>query len=115
MDIDDAVWAAAGLLPRRWVQAEPGRLLFALRRERRISQRHLADEAGLDHADVCRIESGADARLSTWKRLFRALGYDLTLVPASYAEETGDLLTEAKGARWRRQQDGLLWGRRRRR
>ena len=79
-----------------------------------ISQRHLAEEAGVDHAVVTRLERGCDARLATWRALFEALGYFAVLAPIPYEpEEIKELLTEKRGERWLRQQDGLAHGRQR--
>lgn len=36
----------------------------------------------MDRAQISRFEGGADARLSTWQRLYAALGLELLLVPA---------------------------------
>jgi transcriptional regulator with XRE-family HTH domain len=56
-----------------------GDLLRILRRERRISQRQLADEAGFNSSVVNRAERGGDALFSTWDRLFRGLGHRLRI------------------------------------
>ncbi|MFI5348194.1 MAG: helix-turn-helix domain-containing protein [Elusimicrobiota bacterium] len=84
MDLEETlgeVHEALGGVPKIWQEAPPGRQLRALRRARRVSQRHLADASGVDQADISRIERGADARLSTWKTLFLTLGYDAVLLP----------------------------------
>jgi transcriptional regulator with XRE-family HTH domain len=98
MDSDEAVVRAAARLRE-------------LRRERRISQRHLADEAGVNPALVNRVERGRDARLSTWAKLFEGLGYRFEAT--ELCEEAADLLTHERGRRWERQYDGLCVGKRR--
>jgi len=49
-------------------------LLRERRMQRRISQRQLADWAGVNVSVVSRAEKGEDAQLSTWDKLFRGLG-----------------------------------------
>lgn len=67
MDLDEVLDAAAEL-PLDWLELSPGEQLFLLRSALGISQRQLADEAGLDHSVVNRLERGADARFATWRR-----------------------------------------------
>ena len=95
MDLEetlDAVGVALDAVPAIWRESPPGRQLRALRRFRRVSQRHLAEVSGVDQADISRMERGADARLSTWKRLFFELGCDAVLLPLTSCEETAGLL-----------------------
>jgi len=59
------------------------RLLRDWRRRRRSSQRVLADFAGAPQSVVASAERGLDARVSTWERLFEALGCRLVVtIPA---------------------------------
>jgi transcriptional regulator with XRE-family HTH domain len=88
-------------------------LLKELRHERGISQRQLADEAGVNPAQVNRVERGRDARLSTWARLFEGLGYRLTLETAELCEEAPELLAEEAERRRERRLEGLCTGKRR--
>lgn len=69
-----------------------GDLLRTLREERRISQRQLADEAGVNSSVVNRAERGGDALFSTWDRLFRGLGHRLRFDAEELCEEAADLL-----------------------
>lgn len=69
----EAALTAALRLPRSWTSAGPGAQLRALREDRRVSQRLLAETAGLDASRVSRLERGGDAPLRTWLRLFSAL------------------------------------------
>lgn len=77
-------------------------LLKSLRLERRISQLHLADQAGVHASVVHRAERGSDARLSTWSALFDGLGYRLTFDVEELCEEEGDLLSAESAARQER-------------
>jgi transcriptional regulator with XRE-family HTH domain len=87
--------------------------LKELRLERGISQRQLADAAGMDAGQVNRVERGQDARLSTWVRLFEGLGYQLIFETQELCEEGADLLSEEAERRRERRLEGLCSGRRR--
>lgn len=52
-------------------------LLKALRRDRRVSQKQLAELMGIRQASVSKIEHQADMRLSTLRRYVEALGGEL--------------------------------------
>jgi transcriptional regulator with XRE-family HTH domain len=60
---------------------DTARLLRAVRRHRRLSQRDLADHAGVPHSTIGRIESGAvEPRVATLVAILRAVHLDLALV-----------------------------------
>ena len=84
-----------------------GKRLRELRRERGMSRRHAADSAGVEPSQVARVERGMDARLSTWLKLCRGLGYEFDLEPFEQCEEAGDLLTREKWRRLERRDMGL--------
>ncbi|MDE2142019.1 MAG: helix-turn-helix transcriptional regulator [Elusimicrobia bacterium] len=88
-------------------------LLTGLREERGISQRQLADEAGVDSSLVNRVENGRDARLSTWVKLFEGLGYRLLFDTTELCDESADLHAEEAERRRERQREGLCTGKRR--
>jgi len=72
-----------------------------------ILQRLLAEAAGVDQSVVSHLERGADARWSTWKRLFNALGFEAVLVPeVSADEDTEDFLLHERQRRKDRMEDG---------
>jgi len=86
---------------------EPGETLRELRLSLNVSQRHLAGEAGVDQAVVSRLERGADARWSTWKRLFSALGREIELTAHPYgADDAEDFLKDGVEARRERMEAG---------
>lgn len=88
-------------------------LLARLRRERGISLRQLADEAGVNPSVASRAERGEDAKLSTWERLFDGLGYRLSWAADELAEEMQDLLGEEAERRKEKCRQGLCAGKRR--
>jgi transcriptional regulator with XRE-family HTH domain len=59
--------------------------LRSARAARGLTQRQLADQAGLHQAQVARAESGADLRLSTLLELAHAAGLELFLAPRAVA------------------------------
>lgn len=88
-------------------------LLKELREDRGISLRQLADEAGVNVSVAQRAESGGDAKLSTWEKLFDGLGYDLKLDAQEQCEEAASLLSEEADRRAERRREGLCAGKRR--
>ena len=54
-------------------------MLKRLRHDRGISQHQLAEQSGVNASVINRAERGNDARLSTWDKLFEALGYPLAV------------------------------------
>lgn len=85
-----------------------GDLLKRLRRERRVSQRQLADAAGFNSSVVNRAERGGDALFSTWEKLFRGLGYGLRFDTEELCEEASDVLAEEAERRRESRRLGLL-------
>src|SRR4051812_30995345 len=89
----------------------PGKRLRALREAQGVSQRHLAQESDVSQPVISALERGADARWTTWKRLFTALGYEIVLTsePSDDAEdhlrngirERKEKMEEGRMARWR--------------
>ncbi len=47
--------------------------LRAIRESRTLTQRELAEKAGITHATISRIENGQSARVSTVRKLVEAL------------------------------------------
>lgn len=68
-----------------------------------MSQRHLADSAGVNPSVVNRAERGGDALLSTWERLFDGLGDRLEFDSCRTSEEAEELLMDEGDARRERQ------------
>ncbi|MDT4945247.1 MAG: hypothetical protein QOH14_1980 [Pseudonocardiales bacterium] len=79
-----------------------GHVLRAVRRARRLSQRELADHAGVPRSTIDRIESGrnGDPRLSTFEAILAAAGYHLIVTnqfgrPLDLTEQHPDLRDDA--------------------
>lgn len=95
MILDSAVSRMAALLRKR-------------RHELRISQRQLADSAGVNVSVVNRAECGNDALLSTWEKLFNGLGDRLELASTDFSEDAAGVLSEEAHRRNERRREGLL-------
>ena len=73
---------------KRWDLSD---ILRELRIRTGLTQAELAEDAGLGQAVVARLEGGGrDARVSTWRRVFSALGYRLDLSVHETVEEVDD-------------------------
>jgi transcriptional regulator with XRE-family HTH domain len=83
-------------------------LLKQRRLELRVSQRHLADSAGVSPSVVSRAERGGEALLSTWEKLFSGLGERLELDSTRASDDVEGLLVEEGEARRERRYQGLL-------
>ncbi|MBI2788048.1 MAG: helix-turn-helix transcriptional regulator [Elusimicrobia bacterium] len=59
------------------------RMFQYLRCRLRFTQLELAQKAGLTQSQVSRVESGADCLLSTWTKVYAAMGFELHLLPTS--------------------------------
>lgn len=55
--------------------------LWLARKLANLTQAELAAAAGMQQSLVARVERGRDARLSTLRRLYQALGYRMLIVP----------------------------------
>jgi len=67
------------ITPHNATLVELGRRLALLRKQQLFTQAKLARESGLGIATVNRIESGQDAQLSSWLKLFKVLGISSAL------------------------------------
>ena len=88
-------------------------LLISLRCRRGMSQLHLADAAGVRASVVQRAERGADAKFSTWRKLFTGVGCRLSFSTIELAEECFEFLAEEAERRRERRLAGLCAGKNR--
>lgn len=70
-------------LPADWRSHSVQRNFQSIRCRLRFTQEELALKAGLTQSQISRVESGADALVSTWTRVYQAMGFQLVLVPVS--------------------------------
>lgn len=73
-----------------------------LRHRRGASLRVAADLAGVNASVASRAERGRDAKLSTWDKLFGALGHELDWEAVETSEEAADLIAEEADRRLER-------------
>jgi transcriptional regulator with XRE-family HTH domain len=67
---------------RGWPLQSPHRLLYALRRMLRMSQRELSERSGVGRANIARFEAGSvDPSLSTVEKLLDGMGCAMVLLP----------------------------------
>lgn len=77
---DELMGAARGL-PVWWRDKSPADGFVALRRRFQFTQDEVAERSGLAQSLLSRLEGGGDARLSTWRRAYAAMGFELLLLP----------------------------------
>ena len=76
---------AAAAIPEHWRTQPAARNFQEIRCRLRFTQAELAGKAGLVQSQVSRVEGGEEALLSTWTRLYEAMGFGLVLLPVSAA------------------------------
>ena len=69
--------------PGPWKDMTPGRMLIVLRCHLRVTQDEVAKQGGLTQSQVSRLEGDEDALMSTWRRVYAALGFNVLLMPTS--------------------------------
>lgn len=68
--------------PEDWTQAPLGLVLTYTRRMYGLKQRELAGKAGLQPAQLCRMEGASvEPKLSSWRQAFAALDCGLLVLP----------------------------------
>ena len=83
------------LTPEPVILAELGARLARVRKQQRISQQQLAEQAGLGVATLRRIEAGQDSQLSSWIKLLKVLGRTSaidSLVPEKFESPMAEAL-----------------------
>lgn len=70
-------------LPEGWEEWPISRCLRARRMLQGLSQKALSAKAGIPRSQIARVEGSCDTRLSTLRRLAKALGLNLILAPAA--------------------------------
>ena len=70
-------------VPEVWRQKPAHFHLWLARKRARLTQAELARLAGVSQSFIARVERGRDVRLSTMRRLYAALGFQMLIVPLS--------------------------------
>lgn len=83
-------------------------LLKEIRKENHVSMRVLADEAGVNVSVVSRAERGGETMVSTWDKLFDALGHYLQVEVYETSEEWPDIMSIRSAEREARKRDALF-------
>ena len=85
------------LTPDNHILSEFGQLLARIRKQQRLSQTALAEQAGIGVATLRRIENGTDSQLGSWVKLLKALDMDATLdalLPEEFNSPMAETLRE---------------------
>src|SRR4051812_48797015 len=84
-------------LPALWRDYSNAEAPRWLRRRLGFKQSELARRSGVAQSQISKIEAGGDALLSTWTKLFRAMGVGLRVLPV--AEDPKEVVRAAKADR----------------
>ncbi len=99
----DELLTAGRSLPERWRTMPADEAFEYLRCRFRYGQEELALKTGMTQARISLLEGGADAKLSTWRRVYAAMGFELVILPVTRLDEAG-LKAKAEegraGPRW---------------
>ncbi len=101
--MDDPVREAiafAERIPGEWAAMEPGEQIRRLRLRFGLNQKGFAASAGLPASLVCRVEKGADLRLTTLRRLFAGVGCRPLILPVGGLLNLDEVDADAEQA-WR--------------
>ena len=77
------------------------KLIRDMRLEKKLSQEHLAHEAGVHINTVSRMEAGKDVKLSVFERVVDALGYEVELLPKEIINEQNEITHDEEAVRGR--------------
>lgn len=90
------------LTPEPQILEELGRRLAQMRKQQRMTQTALAEEAGIGVATLRRIESGQDSQMETWLKILKALRQISTidlLLPENYTSPMTKALSKGRSRR----------------
>ena len=102
------------LTPEKQILEELGRRLAMVRKQQRLSQTRLAEEAGIGVATLRRIEAGQDSQMESWLKLLKALRMTAAidaLLPETFDSPMAEVLSQT-GRRRRSAADKAqpVWG-----
>ncbi len=81
--------AASDRVPVWWRERSAKEGFIALRGRLSFTQAELAVKSGVAQARISHLEGGGDALLSTWRRVYAAMGFELLLFPVSALDASG--------------------------
>lgn len=89
---------AVPALPQEWIKNTSDYGFEQLRCRLDFSQAEIGAKTGMTQARISRIEGGADVRVSVWRKIYAAMGFDLVLLPVSRlsVEELEDRAAEGR-------------------
>lgn len=101
------------LTPELEMLKELGERLARIRKQQRLTQTNLAEEAGVGVATLRRIEGGQDSQLASWLKLLNALGMT-SAIDSLLPEEFSSPMAEVRGTTRRQTKPsaatGIVWG-----
>lgn len=87
------------LTPEKQILEELGRRLAIVRKQQRLSQTRLAEEAGIGVATLRRIEAGQDSQMESWLKLLKALRMTAAidaLLPERFDSPMAEVLSQTR-------------------
>lgn len=81
-------------LPAKWLRRPLHFQLRWMRLQAGLTQAQLARRAGVHQSFVAKVEGGRDARLSSVKKLYAALGYQIFLMPVRLSTQSPRVASE---------------------
>lgn len=94
----ESLFQARSAVPQKWRGMSPAEGLETLRCRLEFTQAELAEKSGLTQAQISRIEGGGDALMTTWAKMYEAMGVKLVVLPLTELS-AADLRKRADGAR----------------
>ncbi len=86
------------LTPDKVILEELGERLSRIRKQKKLSQDRLAEEAGIGVATLRRIEDGSDSQMGSWIKILKALHME-TAIDSILPETFRSPMAEAKAER----------------
>lgn len=101
------------LTPETTVLKELGKRLARIRKQQRMSQDQLAEEAGLGVATLRRIEAGKDSQMESWLKIMKSLKMISAidaLLPERFNSPMTEALSESKRTKTKSDSGSVKWG-----
>lgn len=101
------------LTPETVILKELGKRLARIRKQQRLSQTQLAEEAGLGVATLRRIEAGRDSQMESWLKIMKSLQMISAidaLLPERFNSPMVEVLSETKRRKKKPDSGSVKWG-----